>query len=57
MLTGAICVGMPYGAGVEVVDPLSTSVLVCGGLSLVVAEALVVGGTLDGGSSVNISDI
>lgn len=48
---------MACATGVVVMDPFSTSVLVYGGLYLVVAAIVVVGGTSDGGSAANISGI
>lgn len=57
MSAGAVYVRMAYGVRVLVVSPLSILVLVYKGLFSVVAAAMVVGGTSEGGSVATISGI
>lgn len=57
MPMGIVYVGMGGGASVVVVGPLSTSVLIYGGLSSIVAIIVVVGGFSEGGFVAKISNI
>lgn len=57
MLAGVVYDEVACGTGVEVVGPLSSSTLVCGGLFFVAATMVVVGGTSGGVTKVNISSI